>query len=139
MANYGLVAIMLMFAISFTLYVGGGDNPDGSPRFASNFLLFIAEIDQDGVNIMRAMINSFLSPEFLVAGVVTVIAAAVSTFTVTYTLPALALGVLAPYFLFPLSFIHESGLPLELGWLIYGFFILLMIGALLSYIRGTQL
>lgn len=139
MAGYGAVAILLMFAISFTLFVGGGVDEFGDRRFASGFLEFVDTFDQEGASLFDALLDSFLSPEVLLGGVLTAIVASVASFSVTYTLPALAFSVLATWFLFPLSFLSESAMPVELRWLIYGFFVILMILSFMSYARGTQL
>lgn len=139
MANYGAIAIILLFSVSFTMFFGGGFNEDGTRRFASGFLEFADTFDQDGQSILEGLLNSFLSPELLVAGVLTAIVASVASFSVTYTLPALAFGILTSWFLFPLSIINEVGLPIELRLFIYGFFVIMMTIAFMSYVRGTQL
>lgn len=133
MANYGTVALVLLFSISFALYVGSGG------EYASNFMLLIQELNKPGVNIWNAVLDSILSPEILIGTVATIAAAGLSSYSVTYTIPALILGVIANYVLFPLSFLSDTGMPTELGWLIFGLLNLLLITALISFIRGKDL
>lgn len=124
------VLVILLFAISFALYLGD---------YTSYFLSYYSKV---GGKINP--IDIFTSTEFKIAtglGLAGGVAAGLfgGGYAVFFTIPlAFVAFFFLNFFVFPLSFINEVGLPIELRMLLFGFFVTLEILTLISFVSGRD-
>lgn len=131
------VVAFLGFIVSFMLYVGS-EQPDGSHLFAPNFITFASDLNDPSKSLVDAIVNSVLTPEVLIGGAVTAIVATLTGIGLTFIIPAIMLGAVANFLLFPTSILNSLGLPQEIGWFITSIFQLLLIFGYLSFISGRD-
>lgn len=142
----GKLASVMVFGIlmSFFLYVGSeltteNTLPDGRTHlFAPAFVTFIEDFNDPSKTLVDAIVNSVLTPEVLLGGAVTAIVATLTGIGLTFIIPAIMLGAVANFLLFPTSIINSLGLPTELQWLMISLFQSLLVIGYLAFIGGRD-
>ena len=134
MASYGMVAMAILFSTALILNIGSGG------QYGTGFATFTSEITQPGANVWESLVDSFFDTEVLLASgvVVGVVALMGGTAIIPFLIPAFMLAAVMNWFLSPIGLIRTIGLPTWVGWFAFGFYNLLLIVALLSFIRGKD-
>lgn len=142
------VAVILLFAISFALYMGGYQ-----PLFFQ--MLDDATVnetiiwgDENNITVTSKTvidpIRIFSSSAFTAAVGITTLSVIVAGlvgagYAVVYIIPfSIALFFFTTFFAFPLSFINEVGLPIEIRLFLIGIFFTLQTLAIVAFISGRE-
>jgi len=128
--RYELTALVLLFALTFALYVGSdGEYAVGFGQFFSD------EYNVNGDSIWEGIFNQLGLSDLAttaIAGTALYFAGAGVGFAVAGAL----LIAISAKFLTPLSLLNTINLPTELNYLFYGIIITIFIVAIIGFMRG---
>jgi len=136
--DIGFVAMVLLFGMSFALYLGAGDT------FGSPFIQLITALGSGGTMDFTWMINTFILIPLTDPLVIAVIgAAAAAGFVVgggvKYGIGAAVASGIATVFFIPFTAVTGIPvIPIEVSYLIRGFFALILIIAIMGFITEKR-
>lgn len=136
--GWGSNLLLIGFCISFALYVGSErlTEDSGLPRYAPEYMTNTNNLTNDtSAAVWDNVVNSFTSVE---AVAVITAGALISSQSVMFTIPAIAIVGAANYFLFPMASLESVGWPSDLIMIVKGLMNLVLILFLYGFIRGVQ-
>lgn len=121
--------MIILFCVSFALYLGG---------YESGFMAWIEEGIGSGSG-MNILIGSLITAFGVGVGTGIVAGPFGGGYSSIYVIPTVVIGTfLASFFLLPISFIFEPTLPLSIKIFLMGILNILIMGTLISFIRGVD-
>ena len=139
MDDLGLVAIILLFGVGFALFMGGTAI---GMDFGTGFGAFVDTISAfDVQGIIDLIIQSVTNPINAAALTVAFGASFLTGQSIRFTLAILILVAVVQLLFIPFTFMNEatSIMPVEIRLLISGFFSLLLIFIVLSFVSDRRL
>lgn len=128
--RYEITALVLLFSISYALYVGSGG------QYAPGFAQFVSdEYNTDGQSIWENIFDSLGMSDLAT----TAVAGASLYFAgagIGYAVAGALLIAISNKFLTPLSLINSINMPSDLGYLLNGILITIFVVAILGFMRG---
>ena len=133
MENLGTVAMLLLFGAGFALYVGSGG------EYAPGFLNFYTAVGSYDINGLINLIFQSIT-DITTWGIVAVVTALalVNSQSLKYTAGIAVMTAFASLFFTPFTFINGLALPIEIVYLIRGFFNFILMIAVIQFITEKR-
>lgn len=135
MGNIGTVAIVILFGIAFAMYVYDSD------AYGFGFTQVIdAWANQDIEIIVNLIISSIINPLSLGVMGIALIASIMSGKSSEYVIAVLILVTMSQILFTPFAIVNDitSTIPIQIQWLVRGFFSIMMVMAVISFITGRD-
>lgn len=133
MGRLGFTLLVALFCINWAIYVGSaGQYGNG---FTIIYELISGKATASG---LRNLLNSVMSFE-VAAGTILTTAAAIVVGGREYAIPIFIISALAEIFLMPLDVLNNVAMPFEIKSLLFGLFHIMLISAVVSFVRGEDI
>jgi len=132
MGRLGFTLLVALFCINWAIYIGSdGEFGNG---FTDIYELISGKASESG---LESLFNSVLSFETAFGAAMTT-AAAIVVGGRQYAVPVFVISALAEIFLMPLDVLNSVQIPFAIKSLLFGVFHIMLISAVVSFIRGTD-